>query len=101
MSVYDHRCGDCSICPACGKSAWCEGDRILVVPCEHHGYCGSCNLDNCAECRIEVGLERAIAAAGAAHDRPGDDSDPWGPLAAESRADNERFWRATGERKPR
>ena len=52
MSVYDHRCGDCQVCPSCGKSAWCESDRILVVPCEHHGYCGDCNLTECPECRF-------------------------------------------------
>lgn len=57
MSVYDHRCGDCQICPACGKGAWCEGDRILVVPCEHHGYCGDCNIENCIDCRLEAELE--------------------------------------------
>lgn len=52
-----HLCPDCQRCPACGRSAWCEGDRILVVPCEHHGYCGDCNLENCTDCRAEAERE--------------------------------------------
>lgn len=50
----NHRCPDCQCCPSCGRSAWCEGDRILVIPCEHHGYCGECNVENCADCRLEA-----------------------------------------------
>jgi hypothetical protein len=61
MSVYDHRCSDCQVCPECGRSAWCEGDRILVVPCEHHGYCGDCNLANCIDCRLEAEREMYIS----------------------------------------
>jgi hypothetical protein len=57
MSVYDHKCADCQVCPSCGRSAWCESDRILVVPCEHHGYCGDCNLGNCQDCRLEAEQE--------------------------------------------
>ena len=57
MSVYDHRCGDCQFCPACGKSAWCENDYILSIPCEHHGYCGDCNVENCLDCRLEAERE--------------------------------------------
>lgn len=52
-----HRCADCQICPECGRSAWCEGDRILAVPCEHHGYCGDCNIENCLDCRLEAEME--------------------------------------------
>jgi hypothetical protein len=54
VSVFDHRCADCQLCPACGKSAWCEGDRILSIPCEHHGYCSDCNLEQCIDCRLEA-----------------------------------------------
>lgn len=57
-----HRCPDCQRCPSCGNSAWCEGDRILVVPCEHHGYCGDCNLENCQDCRLVA--EREMYASG-------------------------------------
>lgn len=52
-----HFCPDCQVCPACGRSAWCEGDRILRVPCEHRGYCGDCNLAECFECRQEAEME--------------------------------------------
>lgn len=99
MSVYDHRCADCQFCPACGRSAWCEGDRILVIPCEHHGFCGDCALSECADCQAEA--EADIAATlrvafdrfdGDPFRRPGDDSDPLPELAAESRAVTERFW---------
>jgi hypothetical protein len=45
------------MCPSCGRSAWCEGDRILVIPCEHHGYCGDCNLENCQDCRLAAERE--------------------------------------------
>ena len=57
MSVYDHKCADCQTCPSCGRSAWCENDRIIVVPCEHHGYCGDCNVENCVDCRLEAERE--------------------------------------------
>lgn len=57
MSVFDHLCGDCQRCPSCGRSAWCENDRILTIPCEHHGYCGDCNVENCLDCRLDAERE--------------------------------------------
>jgi len=54
MSVYDHRCSDCQVCPECGRTAWCENDRILIVPCEHKGLCGDCNLEGCQDCRLDA-----------------------------------------------
>lgn len=54
-----HLCPDCQVCPECGRSAWCEGDRILVIPCSHHGYCGDCR-DACPECIEEIEREMAL-----------------------------------------
>ena len=67
MSVYDHRCADCQVCPNCGRSAWCEGDRILVIPCEHHGFCGDCCLTECEGCKAEaeMDIDKALANAAA------------------------------------
>lgn len=105
-----HLCPDCSICPACGRSAWCEGDRILAIPCAHHGFCGEDNLTECTDCQadaeaeltaddITTALDRALAAFdGDPFKRPSDNTDPWGPLADIEREANGRFWDTVGDR---
>ena len=79
-----HLCPDCQVCPACGASAWCEGDRILVVPCEHHGYCGECNVEHCIDCRLEA--ERDMYDTGEYDPR----SDPF--YRPEAKAADDAYW---------
>ena len=89
MNAYDHRCAGCQVCPECEGIAWCEGDRILVIPCEHHGYCGSCNLANCGDCRLDA--EREMYATG--------DYDPHADpfYRPEAKAADDAYW-ASGPR---
>lgn len=83
MNAYEHRCSGCQVCPACERTAWCEGDRILSIPCEHKGYCGDCNLTECGPCRVAEGLERAFAYRDPFRVEGVEDPDPWGTNPAE------------------
>lgn len=90
MSVFDHRCAGCQVCPACGGTAWCEGDRILAIPCEHHGYCGNCNVENCVDCRLEA--EREMYRSGDYDPRSDPFYDHTAPPPRDHIAENGGYW---------
>ena len=97
MSRYGSRCEDCVRCTECPEVADCLSEPG-TRPCAHDKtLCENCRLTECAACRVDAGLAAAWE-GGDPFDHGGHDPDPWGPLAAESRAVTDRFWSAVGPR---
>ena len=91
MSRFGTSCEDCVRCEGdgCPLVAYCLSEPG-TRPCAHDkALCDDCRLESCTECRVAEGLERVYRDP---FDHGGEDPDPWGPLAAEGRAVNDRFW---------